>query len=839
MTQDRTGRYFFYRHMHDGYILSQQDGTTIETMQTVATEMNSSPFAQTSDASADVTTTQTGIDSAPTNFANVNVLADYLVNGYWNWSGSSAHHWSSNTITVKMDSLTASEQTLAQRALAAWSDVANVSFTLTTGAPQIVFSHNGDKYAGTEGFWDNGLMQFAAIEISSNWDDGNTGNHSYMYQTYIHEIGHALGLGHLGPYDGGKTNAPYDSTSIFANDTWQWSVMSYNDQHMYGGATADNLITPMMADIAALQSIYGSVDRRPGDTTYGFNTNAGALYDFSLYDSAPALTIYDRKGVNTLDVSGYSDNQTINLDAGAFSSVGGQTNNLGLFAALQNATGGSGDDHIAGTYEKNVLIGNGGNDIMFGMDNDDRLFGYAGNDSLYGGNGADSIYGGENDDLLVGDASNDSLYGDAGNDYIVGGVGNDLGYGNSGNDTLQGDLGSDVLFGEDGDDLLFGSEGNDTLDGGNGDDRLYGEADQDKLFGYAGDDSLYGGADTDSLYGGVDNDLLVGDDGNDLLAGDPGDDTLVGGTGADMLYGGDGNDMFQADDGNDSVYGENGDDVLYGYTGDDVLIGGDGNDTLYGESGVDSLNGGGGDDVLIGGSEANSLSGEAGNDRLVVGDGADTFDGGDGEDTIVLTTATVADWQSGVVAASIANDTWSNWEAIEGSDGDDRIRTLAWGFGLELHGQGGNDVLATMGRTSDILDGGAGKDNLSAAAGNDALDGGADKDMLKGGGGADEFLFDDGDTAAKRAAADIISDFSAKQRDHIDLSGMDADSNSKRDQDFTFIGRSQFDHQAGELRFAKVAGGVFITGDVDGDAKADFGIFVDDVSTLKSEYFVL
>jgi hypothetical protein len=47
------------------------------------------------------------------------------------------------------------------------------------------------------------------------------------------------------------------------------------------------------------------------------------------YTSAPALTIYDSGGNDTLDCSGYSAAQTIDLHAGAFSSIGGLVNNIG------------------------------------------------------------------------------------------------------------------------------------------------------------------------------------------------------------------------------------------------------------------------------------------------------------------------------------------------------------------------------------------------------------------------------------------------------------------------------------------------------------------------------
>jgi len=44
----------------------------------------------------------------------------------------------------------------------------------------------------------------------------------------------------------------------------------------------------------------------------------------------PALTIYDSGGNDTLDCSGYSAAQTIDLHPGAFSSVGGLVHNIGI-----------------------------------------------------------------------------------------------------------------------------------------------------------------------------------------------------------------------------------------------------------------------------------------------------------------------------------------------------------------------------------------------------------------------------------------------------------------------------------------------------------------------------
>jgi hypothetical protein len=230
------------------------------------------------------------------------------VNGYWSWAGTVAHHWASNTISYNLGNLNAAEQSLALSALALWSQVANITF-VQAGTANINFNHNGNMQAFTSGSWTaSGQMRSATIDISSNWiaTYGAT-IYSYSFQTYIHEIGHALGLGHQGPYNGSGT---YGSSNIYANDTWQFSVMSYFSQPNYDGGSFDYVITPEMADITAVQLIYGAPSTRAGNTIYGFNSNAGSIYDFTQYAGlgTPALTIYDSGGTDTLDCSGYSQN---------------------------------------------------------------------------------------------------------------------------------------------------------------------------------------------------------------------------------------------------------------------------------------------------------------------------------------------------------------------------------------------------------------------------------------------------------------------------------------------------------------------------------------------------
>ena len=267
---------------------------------------------------------------------SIATLADYLVNGFWQYNNTIAHHWASSTITYNISGLNSAEQFLALSALQAWPEVANINFVQTSGAANITFTHNGTMQAYTSATWSgSGVIASQTVNISADWvttdggaNDGKTGIDSYAYQTYIHEIGHALGLGHQGPYNG---SASYSTNALTPTTPGNIPSCRISREHNYSGSSYRYVVTPQMADIYAVASIYGAAtSTRTGDTVYGFNSNAGAVFNFSTYSPAPALTIYDSGGNDTLDCSGYSAAQTIDLHAGAFSSVGGLVNNIGI-----------------------------------------------------------------------------------------------------------------------------------------------------------------------------------------------------------------------------------------------------------------------------------------------------------------------------------------------------------------------------------------------------------------------------------------------------------------------------------------------------------------------------
>ena len=95
----------------------------------------------------------------------------------------------------------------------------------------------------------------------------------------------------------------------------------------------------------------------------------------------------------TLDISGYSSNQVINLNAGSFSNIGGRTGNvsIALGATIENAIGGSGNDTLIANNFGSTLRGGAGNDGLTGGTGSDVLVGGTGKDTFAGGGGSDTF----------------------------------------------------------------------------------------------------------------------------------------------------------------------------------------------------------------------------------------------------------------------------------------------------------------------------------------------------------------------------------------------------------------------------------------------------------------
>lgn len=336
--------------------------------------------------------------------------------------------------------MTQQQQNHAMLALFTWDDLIrpNIEPSSVSSNSDIEFGYSstGIEYAHAY------LPLLGSVWFSNQYDSlRNPELGSYGFNTYIHEIGHALGLDHMGDYDGSDNDGPssWQDSSVF-------TIMSYyGPSNNSGGegevAWADWIgsdgieyspQTPMVNDVMAIQSIYGQGATRLGDTIYGFNSNIGGLggiggqiYDFSL-NLNPILCIYDSAGIDTLNLSGWSTNSRVDLNDGPdhFSSCNNMTNNIQIARGvlIENAITGAGDDYLLGNEFSNRLIGGQGQDTFVSS---------AGNDTLDGGQGTDVIVlNATRDRFLVDhflDASDPMGYfaihdrrGFLGTDYLVG-----------------------------------------------------------------------------------------------------------------------------------------------------------------------------------------------------------------------------------------------------------------------------------------------------------------------------------------------------------------------------------------------------------------------------------
>lgn len=507
--------------------------------------------------------------------------------------------------------------------------------------------------------------------------------------------------------------------------------------------------------------------------TYNADSFVGNAKDNWVTGFGGGDTLSGKGGFDVLDYRGTSGPITVRAANGIVTN-GTWTDK---FNGFEQVRGTSAADRMIGGKKSDGFFGDNGEDTLIGGGGDDTLDGDDDNDTLNGGNGDDTLIGGEDDDTLNGGDDDDRLNGGTGVDKVNGGKGVDT------LDFMLGDLepytlgvnvtlkngsvrdqwgnvetvtGIENVRGTDLRDLIKGDDRNNVISGGDGRDNLGGLKGNDTLNGGKGKDSLGGGDGKDILRGGAGDDILFGGTGNDDLDGGAGDDTMYGEEGIDTLDGGDNDDTLRDDKGGESsrilynqlsyLLQEGKSAASFQNDQTNALIGGDGEDQVFGKG---LLSGGKGNDELRG---AGFLDGGKGDDRLYADDSYDSggfgdavMSGGLGADTMTNLSsgggAVTYDYSGKGVTVDLAlgfgragagdSDTLVNIDQVFGTRFDDVLKDAAGDN--RLWGNDGDDriILRTQAGTTDLADGGSGKDTLlSFGAGAATLRGGTENDTF-------------------------------------------------------------------------------------------------------------
>ncbi|HYD37092.1 MAG TPA: M10 family metallopeptidase C-terminal domain-containing protein [Allosphingosinicella sp.] len=713
--------------------------------------------------------------------------------------------------------LSDAEKAVARQSMTLWDDLIPQTFVekkgvgadivianTTTGPAQAWAYYPGEGYKFQGDVW--------TADPDVNWTNAWLGYGGYGRTTLIHEIGHSLGLSHPGDYNFGDDNdgdgqpdpITYEADAFYAQDTKQYTIMSYFTDQKSGAQAVDvntgllsNPQTPLLDDILTIQAKYGAdPTTRSGDTVYFANSTAGnAVYDLE-ENPFPYLAVYDAGGIDTFDFSTANDGVFVDLRPGSFSSA--TKGHLTLdeanaavaeFNEAADASQGQPDFALwtAASYSSWIatITGIGANRVF----NDTGVQGVTATshrniaiayntiiENAKGGSARDYLSGNNVANILEGNGGDDVLSGLGGNDTLNGGDGSDtVSYTSAtagvtvsladpnphvtveGSDTF---ISIENLTGSDFNDSLTGDGNANVLEGGNGADALDGGAGIDtasyagSFFGVTADLMEIDPASLDD-YTSIEN--LLGSNFNDVLMGDGGVNVVTGGAGNDVLLGGLGNDTLDGGAGLDTVSYKRataGVNVSLLAANPHVTV--EGSDTFVG---IENLTGSDFDDVLTGNAGNNILEGGLGNDTLDGGAGTGDQASYAGASTGVV--VSLLDPNPHVTAAG--SDVFIGIEGLVGSafadvlTGNAAANPISGGSGDDIvNGGAGNDAL-NGDAGNDTLNGEANNDTLNGGDGNDLLNGGLDADTLNGGNGNDALDGGDGnDTLAGNAGDDTL-----------------------------------------------------------------------------------
>ncbi len=666
--------------------------------------------------------------------------------------------------------------------------------------------------------------------------DGGAGDDTILASTGANEVN--IGGTGIDTYDIGNSSVSGVDFNVVLDGTGTLGVTWTGIENVTGGSGNDTVVGNADANVlignAGADVLSGNDGNDTLDGGAGNDTIAGGAGDDFIDggDGNDSLTT----GSGTDTVFGGAGNDTIRNGEGDDSLVGGTGDDL-IIASAGNDTleGGDGNDTLDGGIDNDSMSG--------GADADTFIFNDGfGNDTIQGGEstttgtdsdtvdlsalsgGVTATYTGAEAGTIVSGANtitfseieqvvftnlNDSINASSetaglnfdaggGNDSIRDGLGNDTIFGGAGFDraTIQSGGGDDLIVDVEAV-YLAGDIGADTVSmtsgrGSVGIDENWNLSFSDGVNASSSDGTynltLVGIYEFDAY--GATNVVDASNAGEWLQYNTwSGDHTVTGSAFGDTMiyYSGGGTAYFDGGLGNDYLEGDSGADTLIGGDGNDEIVG-DGGPNSIGSgdyidlgTGNDSVWAGAGADTILGGTGADEINAGYDNDLIIIEDGfgADTIDGGnsfntgtdfDTLDLSAVTTSVTVDFagaEFGSIDDNASTDTITFTE-IERLILTDQADIVNGGAGNEnIEAGGGDDTVAT-GTGDDSILGGAGNDSLVGGDGNDTVDGGAGddyvaaftgNDLLLGGDGNDTIFSVGGgnDTLDGGADADLIS----------------------------------------------------------------------------------